>query len=148
MSYLDRIQTDLKEAMKSRNLIRTRTLRMLLSKLKEKRIELGKDLSEQDELALLKKAAKERKDSAATYEDAGRKDLEQKEIEELEIINTYLPEELSDDAIRGIVREIIADTGAESIRDMGKVMGPAMNTLTGRADGKRVQMIVREELEG
>jgi uncharacterized protein len=147
MSYLDKIQKDLKEAMKGRDLIRTRTLRMLLSKLKEKRIERGQDLSEQEELAILKKAAKERQDSAKTYEDAGRNDLAEKEKEELEIINTYLPEDLDDAAIREIVREIIADTGAESPRDLGRVMGPAMKKLTGRADGKRVQMIVRKELE-
>lgn len=146
--YLEKIQSDLKDAMKSRDPIRTRTLRMLLSKLKEKRIETLHDLMEEDELLVIRKAAKERQDSAQTYEDAGRIDLAEKEKEELEIIETYLPEELDDGAIRKIVRKIIEEAGAESIRDLGKVMGPAMKQLSGRADGKRVQMIVREELGG
>ncbi len=147
-TYLEKIQTDLKDAMKSRDPIQTRTLRMLLSKLKEKRIEALQDLAEAEELLVIRKAAKERQDSAQTYEDAGRIDLADKEKEELKIIETYLPEEPDDGAVRKVVRKIIEEAGAESIRDLGKVMGPAMKHLTGRADGKRVQMIVREELGG
>jgi len=147
-TYLEKIQLDLKDAMKKRDAVRTRTLRMLLSKLKEKRIEVLHDLKEEEELAVIRKAAKERQDSARTYQEAGRTDLAEKEEEELKIIETYLPAEMDDEAIRQIVRKIIRKSGAESIRDLGKVMGPAMKELTGRADGKRVQIIVREELGG
>jgi len=147
-NYLEKIQLDLKDAIKNRDVVRTRTLRMLLSKLKEKRIEVLHDLKEEEALAVIRKAAKERQDSARTYQEAGRTDLSEKEEEELKIIDTYLPAEMDDEAIRQIVRKIIRDSGAESIRDLGKVMGPAMKELTGRADGKRVQMIVREELGG
>jgi len=148
MHYLEKVQNDLKEAMKSRDAVRTRTLRMLLAKLKEKQIEVLHELEKAEELAVLKKAAKERQDSAKTYEDAGRNDLARKEMEELEIIQRYLPAELNDDGIRKIIKEIITESGAESMRDIGKVMGPAMKRLSGQADGKRVQMIVREELGG
>jgi len=148
MHYVEKVQNDLKNAMKTRDAVRTRTLRMLLSKLKEKRIEVMHELDKAEELAVLKKAAKERQDSAKTYEEAGRQDLAQKEMEELDIIKEYLPAELDDDAIRKAVKNIIAESGAESIRDIGKVMGPAMKKLSGQADGKRVQMIVREELGG
>ncbi|MCD6234644.1 MAG: GatB/YqeY domain-containing protein [Candidatus Neomarinimicrobiota bacterium] len=147
-TYLEKIQLDLKDAMKKRDAVRTRTLRMLLSKLKEKRIEVLHDLKEEEELTVIRKAAKERQDSARTYQEAGRTDLAEKEEEELKIIETYLPAEMDDEAIRQIVRKIIRKSGAESIRDLGKVMGPAMKELTGRADGKRVQIIVREELGG
>jgi uncharacterized protein YqeY len=148
MRYLEKVQNDLKEAMKNRDAVRIRTLRMLLSKLKEKQIEIMHELENPEELAVLKKAAKERQDSAKTYEDAGRHDLAVKETEELEIIKGYLPAELGDEGIRKIIKEIIAESGAESMRDIGKVMGPAMKKLSGQADGQRVQMIVREELGG
>jgi len=148
MRYLEKVQNDLKEAMKSRDAVRTRTLRMLLAKLKEKQIEVLHEPEKAEELAVLKKAAKERQDSAKTYEDAGRNDLARKEMEELEIIQRYLPAELDDDGIRKIIKEIITESGAASMRDIGKVMGPAMKRLSGQADGKRVQMIVREELGG
>ncbi|MDD3806806.1 MAG: GatB/YqeY domain-containing protein [Candidatus Marinimicrobia bacterium] len=146
MNYLDTIQKDLKEAMKNRDTVRTRTLRMLLAKLKEKRIEVLHDLTEEEELSVLRKAAKERQDSAKTYNEAGRFDLAEQEKEELKIIETYLPAELNDDEIRKVVREVMKETDAENIRDLGKVMGTAMKRLSGRADGKRVQMIVRKEL--
>lgn len=148
MHYLEKVQNDLKESMKNRDAVRTRTLRMLLSKLKEKQIEVLHELEKAEELSVLKKAAKERQDSAKTYEDAGRHDLALKEKEELEIISEYLPSEMDDAGIRDVIKVIITETGAESIRDIGKVMGPAMKKLSGQADGKRVQMIVREELGG
>lgn len=148
MHYIEKVQNDLKNAMKTRDAVRTRTLRMILSKLKEKRIEVMHELEKSEELSVIKKAAKERQDSAKTYEEASRNDLAQKEMEELEIIMEYLPDELDDDAIRKAVKDIIAESGADSIRDIGKVMGPAMKKLSGQVDGKRVQLIVREELGG
>jgi uncharacterized protein YqeY len=125
---------------------KVKTLRMLISKLREKKIALMKDLDEKDELAVLKKAAKERQDSMATYLSAGRQDLADEERSELDLIATYLPPEMDDAAIEAIVKKVIADTGASSMADMGRVMGASMKEVNGQADGKRVQAIVRQLL--
>jgi len=146
MSYTDKIQADLKNAMLKKESDKVRTLRMLVSKLREKKIEKMKDLEEQDELAVLKKAAKERKDSIRTYEQAGREDLAGSEKKELEIIGTYLPAEMDDAAIEAIVKKVIADLAASSMADMGPVMGASMREIAGRAGGKRVQAHVKRLL--
>jgi uncharacterized protein len=146
MSYTERIQSDLKTAMLNKDSERVRTLRMLVAKLREKKIELIRDLQEADELAVLKKAAKERRDSIQTYRAAGREDLAKAEEAELALIETYLPAELDDAAIAEIVKTAIAGTGATSMADMGKVMGAAMKAVAGKADGRRVQAIVKQLL--
>lgn len=146
MSYIETIQADLKAAMLNKESEKVKTLRMLLSKLREKKIALMKDLDEKDELAVLKKAAKERQDSMATYISAGRQDLADEEKSELDLIVTYLPPEMDDAAIEAIVKKVIADTGAASMADMGRVMGASMKEVNGQADGKRVQTIVKQLL--
>ena len=146
MSYIENIQTDLKAAMLNRESDKVRTLRMLVSKLREKKIALMKDLEENDELAILKKAAKERQDSISTYLNANREDLADIEKNELILIQTYLPPEMDDDAIEAIVKKVIADTGASSMAEMGRVMGASMKEVNGQADGKRVQAIVKKLL--
>ncbi|MDD3716083.1 MAG: GatB/YqeY domain-containing protein [Candidatus Marinimicrobia bacterium] len=146
MSYTERIQTDLKQAMLKKEGDRVRTLRMLIAKLREKKIELIRDLTETDEIAVLKKAAKERQDSIRTYRAAGREDLAAAEETELALIETYLPAELSDAALTDIVKTAIAESGAASPADMGKVMGTAMKAVAGKADGRRVQAIVKKLL--
>ncbi|MCD6336797.1 MAG: GatB/YqeY domain-containing protein [Candidatus Marinimicrobia bacterium] len=146
MSYIENLQADLKAAMLKRESDRVRTLRMLVSKLREKKIALMKDLDEVDELAVLKKAAKERQDSMTTYLSANRKDLADIEKSELELIQSYLPPEMDDETIEKIIKKVIADTGASSMADMGRVMGASMKEIAGQADGKRVQIIVRKLL--
>ncbi len=146
MSYIENIQADLKAAMLNRESDKVRTLRMLVSKLREKKIAMMKDLEEIDELAVLKKAAKERLDSMTTYLSANREDLAEIEKSELELIQTYLPPEMDDSAIELIVKKIIAETGASSMAEMGRVMGAAMKAVAGQADGKRVQDIVKKQL--
>ncbi len=148
MTYLTKLQEELKTAMKSRDELRIRTIRSLISKLKEKRIELIHDLEEAEELQVLRKAAKEREESAATYQNAGRDDLAANENAELELIRGYLPAEMSDEKIAAIIQEIITETGATSMKDMGKVMGAAMKKLSGQADGKKVQFLVKSKLGG
>lgn len=103
-------------------------------------------LTEDQELAVLQKQAKQRRDAIEQYEDAGRDDLKEKEEEELVIIEEYLPRQLTEDEVRGVVREVIETTGAESKADMGKVMGAAMGRLRGRADGSMVQRVAVELL--
>jgi len=146
MSYIERIQTDLKKAMLSKESDKMRTLRMLIAKLREKKIELKSEPEEKDEIAVLKKAAKERQDSIETYLRAGRHDLAEQEQQELELIQTYLPEEMGDEDLVKLIAEIVRETGATSPADMGRVMGAAMKAAAGRADGKRVQTIVKKTL--
>jgi uncharacterized protein YqeY len=146
----EQLSEDLKAAMRARDAVRLRTIRSLRAALLEKEIEEREggeaELTEQQELAVLHKQAKQRRDAMEQYEAAGREDLAEKEREELAIIKTYLPEQLDDDGIRSVVNEIIEETGASSMKDMGRVMGPAMQRLRGRADGRRVNEIVRERL--
>ena len=97
-------------------------------------------------MAVLQKQAKQRRDSMEQFENAGREDLAVTEREELEVIKEYLPEQLSEDEIRKEVEAIVADVQASSVKDMGRVMGPAMQRLRGKADGKVVQSLVRELL--
>jgi len=146
MTLTDKIQSDLKDAMKARDNIRIRTLRMVLSKLKEKKIELNQELTDSQELQVLQKAAKERRESADSYRSNGREDLAAGEEEELNVISGYLPEEMSEEELMEIIRRIVTESGAQSMQDIGKVMGPAMKELAGKADGKAVQACVRKIL--
>lgn len=146
----DRLADDLKNAMRAKDDVRLRTIRSLRAALMEKEIELRKggvgSLSEEQELAVLQKQAKQRRDSIEQYEKAERQDLSDKEREELDIIEEYLPRQLSDQEIREVIQDVIQSTGAESRADMGKVMGSSMQKLRGRAEGKKVQQIAQELL--
>ncbi|HMB91588.1 MAG TPA: GatB/YqeY domain-containing protein [Rhodothermales bacterium] len=146
----DKLNEELKAAMRAKDAVRLRTIRALRAALLEKEIEerTGGEatLNEEQEMAVIQKQAKQRRDAMAQYEEAGREDLAAKEREELEIIDTYLPEQLDDDAIRKVLHEVIAATGATSPQDMGKVMGAAMKRLRGRADGRRINELVRSIL--
>lgn len=150
-SILDRLNDDLKEAMRNKDKVRLRTLRSLRSALKNKEIDQRQEgvetvLSEQDQLAVLRKQVNQRKDSIEQYEDAGRDDLVQKEQEELEVLEEYMPAQMDDDELRAHLETIIEDVGAASMADMGPVMGRAMDDLRGRVDGSRVQQMVRQLL--
>lgn len=150
MSLNDQFAQDLKQAMKAKDAVRLRTIRSLRAALKEKEIAERRDgeahLSEEQVLAVVQKQAKQRRDAIAQYEPAGRDDLAAKEQEELEIIEAYLPKQLGDEEIRRVVQEIVAATGASSMREMGKVMSATMEQLRGRADGRRISEIARELL--
>ena len=150
MSLNDQLAEDLKQAMKARDAVRLRTIRLVRAAIKDKEIaerHHGEaNLSEEVYLAVLQKQAKQRRDSIEQFEQAGRDDLASTEREELAVIESYLPQQLGDDEIRSVVEEIVATTGASSMRDMGKVMGAAMQQLRGRADGRRINEIARELL--
>lgn len=150
-SILDRITEDLKAAMKARDKVRLRTLRSLRSALQNKQIEESEggaraELSEADQLAVVRKQVKQRKDSIEQYRDAGRQDLVDKEQEEIEVLDEYLPQPLSDDELREKLETIIDEVGANSMADMGPVMGRAMGELRGKVDGSRVQKMVKDLL--
>ncbi len=143
-AFLQNIKDDLKEAMKARQEIRTGALRMLMSSLQNAEKEKQKELGEEEIQAIIASEAKKRRESVETYEKAGRKDLAEKEKEELDVFLTYLPEQLSEDEVRVLVKEAIAGTGASSVQDMGKVMASLMPKVKGRADGALVGRIVKE----
>jgi hypothetical protein len=152
MSLKDRISEDIKTAMKAKDKVRLETVRSIKKVIiEEESTARGKgqdELTEEEELAILTRLAKQRRDSISQYQEANREDLAEKEAAELAIIEEYLPAQLSDAEVEAIIDELIAKTGAASARDMGKVMGPAMKELKGRADGAKVQAIVKQKLAG
>ena len=148
MSLELKITTALKEAMKSKNQIALTALRAVKSAIllhKTQKSSVG-ELSHEDELRILQKLVKQRKDSADIYKDQGRNDLADPEIKEAELIQQFLPKALSQDEVKEVVKSIIDETGAEGMKDMGKVMGMSTNKLMGKADGKMISTIVREFL--
>lgn len=150
-SILQRVKDDLKEAMKAQDEVRRRTLRSLRAALANKEIanrEEGADatLSEQEELAVVQKQVKQRRESIEQYEEAGRDDLVETEQEEMEVLEEYLPERLSDEELAERIDAIIDAVGAISMADMGAVMGRAMDELRGRVDGNRVRERVQDAL--
>jgi len=148
MSLGERIQTDLKEAMKAQNAIVRDTLRLVTSELKNRRIELGKDLAEADELAVLARCVKQRRDSVEQYEKAGREELAAQERAEIAVIEGYLPAQLGDDEVRAAVQAAIEESGATSMKDMGAVMKVLMAKHKGQIEGKTAQRFVGELLKG
>jgi uncharacterized protein YqeY len=138
----DQIRADMTESMKARTAERTSVLRMLQSSFKYEQIESGHELSDEEALAVIRKAVKQRLDSIEQYTKGNRLDLATKEQSELDIIKTYLPPELSDEELESGLREIVASTGAQSKKDLGKVMKEATAKYKGRADGKKIQSIV------
>lgn len=150
-SLLDRLSEDLKQAMRDKDKVRLRTLRSLRAALKNKEIDERQDgedasLSEQKQLAVLRKQVRQREDSIEQYEDAGRDDLVKKEQEEMEVLQEYMPDPLSEQELEETLQSIIEEVGAESMSDMGPVMGRAMDQLRGRVDGDRVRKKVQDLL--
>lgn len=148
MTLIEKIDSDLKTAMKNRDESRLQVLRMLKSDLKYKAIETGKELTSEDILAVLSSAAKKRNEAAEEYRRGGREDLAGNELAEYRVIKEYLPERLSDDELKSLVQQKIEETGAASINDLGIVMKALMPEVRGRADGKTVNIVVRSILQG
>jgi uncharacterized protein len=143
---LSTLMNDMKSAMKSGQKLELVALRNLIGKLKAKQIDNGKDLTTDEYIKVIASAAKQLKDSIQQYKDGNREDLAKNESFELSIVERYLPEQMSEEDVRSIVKKTILDVGAQSMKDMGKVMGNAMQVVGSEADGSIVQKIVREEL--
>ena len=143
---LSTLMNDMKSAMKAGEKSELGALRNLIGKVKAKQIDSGKDLTTDECIKIMASAAKQLKDSIQQYKNGGRDDLAEDEAFELSIVEKYLPEPMSEDDVRAIVKKTITDVGAESMKDMGKVMGTAMQAVGGEADGSIVQKMVREEL--
>ena len=144
---LDKLQSELITAMKAGDKSRTLGLRNIIGKIKAVQIDKGEILTSEESLKILKSSAKQLKESIKQYKQGNREDLAEKEIFELSILEKYLPEQLSEEEIRGKIKKIIEEMGAQSMQDMGKIMGAAMKNLGNLADGKIVQKIVTEELQ-
>jgi uncharacterized protein YqeY len=143
MTILETVKGDLRDAMRAGDKPRVGALRMVLSEL-QKAMKEGSN----DELAVLRRERKRRLEAARAYREAGREDLAGGEESEAKLIDAYLPAELSDDELREIVERAVRESGAESIRDMGRAMGSAMAAVDGRADGGRVSGLVKAALAG
>ncbi len=146
MSLSEQIQKDMYAAMKNGEKDKTVTLRSALSKLKDKRIDKQDDLSEQEELQVIKAMVKQRYESIEMYEKGGRDDLVAKEKTELEILETFLPQMMGAEELGTLINAVIAETGATSMSDIGKIMPEVMKRSAGRADGKLAQSLVRDKL--
>lgn len=147
MSIFEKIQTDMHQALRDKDTAKCKTLRGVLAKLKDKRIEKREDLTEAEELKVLQTLAKQRKESIKMFADGGRTDLVEVEKKEFKIIEEYLPQMLSDNEIKEIVQEAISESGAQSLSDIGKVMPIVMKKGAGRIDGKKAQLFLRELLQ-
>jgi uncharacterized protein len=151
MSLIDQISEGIKSAMKAREKVRLETLRSIKKILLEKEVSVRPSgqtsLTPDQELEALVQLAKQRKDSIDQYQQVGREDRAAQEAAELAIIEEFLPKPLSDEEIAEVIEAIVVQVGASSAKDMGKVMGPAMQQLRGKADGQKVQALVKARLE-
>ena len=148
MSLQKQIMEELKMAMKSKDVVALQALRAVKSAFLLAKTETGAgdDLTEDQEMKIIQKQVKQRKDSAAIFINQGRQDLADPELAEIAVLEKFLPEALSEEAIEKVVLETIAKTGAEGMKDMGKVMGMVSKQLAGQADGKTISGIVRKNL--
>ena len=148
MSLKDQLMQDMKVAMKSKEAVRLGTIRQLRSAIKNKEIELRQDLDDNGILGVISTAVKQRREAAQMYSDNDRPELAAKEEVEMAVLQGYLPVQLSEVEVQNVVTEVIADLGATSLKDMGKVMPQVMARTKGCADGKVVNQLVRELLAG
>ena len=149
MTIVEKVEKDLVAAMKAREELRLSVMRMAKTALKNKQIELGKSLSDDQAFAVLRTLVKQRRDSVEQFRKGGREDLATKEEAEIVILQAYLPAEASEEEISAAITAAIEETGAAGPQDLGKVMKAAMSRLAGKnADGKRVNQMVHAKLGG
>jgi uncharacterized protein len=148
MTLRDRVQEDVKTAMKAREAERLGTLRLLTAAMKQREVDERITLDDAGVVAVIEKMLKQRKDSVAQYEQAGRQDLADAEKREMAILQAYLPQQMTEDEVAALVAEAVAATGATGPADMGKVMGVVKPKVAGRADMGRVSALVKAKLAG
>lgn len=142
----EQIDADLKAAMKAGESDRLSVLRLLKSALKNKQIELGHELSDAEVLPVIQKEVKQRRESASEFEKGDRAEMAAKELAEAELLTTYLPAQLGDEELTALVDQVITATNAQSLQDMGKVIGGVMSKAQGQADGARISSLVKSRL--
>jgi len=147
MSLLERLNNDMKQAMKNKEKEKLSVIRMVKAAMQNEAIKLGKSqLSEDEELTVLSRELKQRKDSLQEFENAGRIDLADKLKNEIKVLELYMPKQLNEEELLQVIRETIAEVGASSKADMGKVMGAIMPKVKGKADGSLVNKLVQQQL--
>lgn len=147
MSLQQKVMSQLKEAMKAKDKVALESLRAIKSALLLAQTSGdNKELTQEDEIKLVQKLVKQRKESAALYAKQGREDLAEPELAQAKILEQFLPEQLSEEALQEVIKQIIDQTGASSMKDMGKVMGVASKQLAGKADGKAISNVVKQLL--
>lgn len=148
MSLRNRLEEDMKAAMRARDNEKRDAIRYVLSAVKNAEIDKRADLTEEEETELLRSQVKQRQDSIEQFRQGGRDDLAEREEAQVRILEAYLPQQMSDEELEAFVRQGIEDTGAESHKDMGKVMGALTAKAQGRVDGRRLSAAVRNALAG
>lgn len=146
MSLNAQIKNDIKDAMRAKETVKRDTLRNIQASIKQIEVDERRDVTDSDVEAILMKYMKQREDAKAQFADAGRNDLVEKEDAEMAIVKAYLPEPMDDAELESVLKEVIASVGAESMKDMGKVMGGAKSAIGSRADGGRINQMVKKLL--
>lgn len=146
MHLKERLIEDMKDSMKKGEQVKLSAIRMVRAGIKNKEIEIGRELKDEDVVGVISSAIKQRKDSYAQFLNANRMDLAEKEKKEIEVLSIYLPEQMGEDEIKKRIKEIISETGATTSKDIGRVMKILMPEMKGKADGNLVNKIAREML--
>jgi uncharacterized protein len=147
MSLIEKVNEDLKGSMKAKNEIKNNTLRQIKTAVMNTEIKKGKTLTDEEMQEVIFSLAKSHNESIESFKKGGRQDLVAKEEQELSILKTYLPEQISDDGLKKIIEETIRETGATTVKDLGKVMGKVMPKVKGRADGSKINVIAKQLLD-
>ncbi len=146
MSLKEQLNEDLKTAMRNKEVVKRDSIRAINTMIKQIEVDERKELNDEDVIKLIQKGIKQREEAISQYKAASRDDLVQKEQEQVDVFMLYLPKQLSDEELEAGMKEIIAETGATSVKDMGKVMGAATKKFAGVADGKRINEMVKKLL--
>ncbi|MFL2948221.1 MAG: GatB/YqeY domain-containing protein [Nitrospinales bacterium] len=146
MSLKEKLLSNMKEAMKSKDSVKLGTVRGVISAVKNQEIDLKKELSEEEILTIVSREVKKRKEAAVLYEKGNRPELQDKEIQEMKILQTYLPEQVSEKDLRRRIQEVIAETGAEGMKDFGKIMKTLVPEFKGKADNSLIKELANEYL--
>lgn len=143
MSLKEKLQQDLKRAMKEKDTFKRDTIRFLMSAIKQVEVDTRRELNDEDIIKIIQKGVKQRVEAAKQYQEGGREDLYEKEMKEAQLLKNYLPKQLDDEELKAQLEQIIKEIGVTNMKDMGKVMGIATKKLAGKADGKRINQIVK-----
>ena len=146
MSLKEQLLSDMKEAMKSKDSVKLGTVRSVISAVKNQEIDSKKELNDEEILIIVSREVKKRKEAAALYEKGARPELKDKEIQEMEILKTYLPEQVSEEDLRKRIQEVITETGAQGMKDFGKIMKTLVPEFKGKADNSLIMELASEYL--
>jgi uncharacterized protein YqeY len=146
MSLKEQLKEDLKTAMRAKEIVKRDAIRAINTMIKQIEVDERKELSDEDVVTLIQKGVKTRNESIAQYKEAGRDDLIEKEQAQIDVFSVYLPKQLSDEELEAEIKAIVDEVGATSMKDMGKIMGPAKAKLGGSADGRRINEMVKKLL--